>query len=248
MKCFGACCFFFLSVIISTTYPLSPVFANRIQNRTPMEVLSSRCGNGADDESAAAIRKLLSFFLRLSAPPPALGRGSVEGTALVPAGIVNAAAVTPLLPNIPPALVPDIAAGGQFWKRRADDSPIDQILEKPGFTLEELLDEDSIMQKSKTENEKLLAFLAREEVLAKLIQCEYAPAPTHVATYSIFSCRYVITAKKAGTEGKVKLKYPYIASELLSLELESIYGPILSSEKLSRSLFGFLRRANGVVS
>ena len=41
----------------------------------------------------------------------------------------------------------------------------------------------------------------------------------------------------------MKLKYPYVASELLSLELECIYGAILRSEDLSRSLFGFLRCA-----
>ena len=136
-----------------------------------------------------------------------------------------------------------------FWKMSyADTSPIDSILERPEFTLEELLDEDHIIQESKGENEKLLAFLTREEVLAKLIQCECAPAPSHVATYTILSRRYVITAKEAGTEDKVKLKYPYVASELLSLELESIYGSILRSEELSRSLFGFLRRGSGVVS
>ena len=53
--------------------------------------------------------------------------------------------------------------------------------------------------------------------------------------------RYVVTAKDPATEDKVRLKYPYVASELLSLELEVIYGSILRNEELCKSLFGFLR-------
>ena len=41
----------------------------------------------------------------------------------------------------------------------------------------------------------------------------------------------------------MRLKYPYVASELLSLELEVIYGSILRNEELCKSLFGFLRCA-----
>ena len=53
----------------------------------------------------------------------------------------------------------------------ADTSPIDAVLDRPEFTLEDLLDEDHIIQESKGENEKLLAYLTKEDVLAKLIQC-----------------------------------------------------------------------------
>ncbi len=68
----------------------------------------------------------------------------------------------------------------------ADTSPIDGILERPEFTLEDLLDEDHIIQESKGENEKLLAFLTREEVLAKLIQCALCAATPPVSTHAIF--------------------------------------------------------------
>jgi hypothetical protein len=43
------------------------------------------------------------------------------------------------------------------------------VLERPDFTLEDLLDEDHIIQESKGENEKLLAYLTKENVLAQLI-------------------------------------------------------------------------------
>jgi hypothetical protein len=57
-----------------------------------------------------------------------------------------------------------------FWKMSyADTSPIDSVLERPDFTLEDLLDEDHIIQESKGENEKLLAYLTKENVLAQLI-------------------------------------------------------------------------------
>jgi hypothetical protein len=62
-----------------------------------------------------------------------------------------------------------------FWKMSyADTSPIDAVLDRPEFTLEDLLDEDHIIQESKGENEKLLAYLTKEDVLAKLIQCVFA--------------------------------------------------------------------------
>ena len=65
-----------------------------------------------------------------------------------------------------------------FWKMSyADTSPIDAVLERADFTLEDLLDEDHIIQESKGENEKLLAYLTKEDVLAQLIQCaRFAPA------------------------------------------------------------------------
>ena len=62
-----------------------------------------------------------------------------------------------------------------FWKMSyADTSPIDAVLDRSEFTLEDLLDEDHIIQESKGENEKLLAYLTKEDVLAKLIQCVFA--------------------------------------------------------------------------
>jgi hypothetical protein len=57
----------------------------------------------------------------------------------------------------------------------ADTSPIDTLLESATFTLEDLLDEDHVIQERKGENEKLLAYLTREDVMAKLIQCARAP-------------------------------------------------------------------------
>ncbi len=62
---------------------------------------------------------------------------------------------------------------GSFWQQDPSlfggTSTMDFILEKDGFALEDILDEDSAIQETKGENEKLISFLAKPENLSRLI-------------------------------------------------------------------------------
>ena len=64
-----------------------------------------------------------------------------------------------------------------FWRfgGYANISTIDTILDKPQFTLEELLDESDLIQELKQHNTKLIECLREREVLEKLL--EYVVAP-----------------------------------------------------------------------
>lgn len=49
-------------------------------------------------------------------------------------------------------------------------SPVDSILDKDNFTLEELLDEDELIQECKSLNARLTAFLKKKETVQKLVR------------------------------------------------------------------------------
>ncbi|CAK7235014.1 sporulation-induced protein [Sporothrix bragantina] len=64
-----------------------------------------------------------------------------------------------------------------FWKfgGYANISPIDAILDRPDFTLEELLDESDLLGDVKAHNNKLLEYLRQRDIVLRLL--EYVVAP-----------------------------------------------------------------------
>ncbi|KAJ4859580.1 SIT4 phosphatase-associated protein domain-containing protein [Trichoderma breve] len=64
-----------------------------------------------------------------------------------------------------------------FWRfgGYANISTIDTILDKPDFTLEELLEEADLIQELKQHNSKLIEFLREDKVLEKLLEYTVAP-------------------------------------------------------------------------
>ena len=71
-----------------------------------------------------------------------------------------------------------------FWSMRyATTSNIDTILEREsGFTLEELLEEDELLQECKSQNTKLLELCARRLQQARSVRRPCADPPTLPAT------------------------------------------------------------------
>ncbi|UTT91729.1 hypothetical protein NDA17_007607 [Ustilago hordei] len=91
-----------------------------------------------------------------------------------------------------------------FWRFGFSSvSTLETLLDKPNVTLEDVLDEDDLLQECKSQNQKLINFLCQPRIIKRLME--------HV----------VGTATVGGTGGKeweekVKFKYPYVASEVLS--------------------------------
>ena len=58
-----------------------------------------------------------------------------------------------------------------FWQASnySQPSPIEQILEKENYTLEELLDEDDLIQETKSLNGRLIEYLKQPETVSKLL-------------------------------------------------------------------------------
>ncbi|PWN41309.1 SAPS-domain-containing protein [Ceraceosorus guamensis] len=107
-----------------------------------------------------------------------------------------------------------------FWRFGfSSASTLDSLLDRPNVTLEEVLDEEELLQECKSQNQKLVQFLCQPRILSRLLE--------HVTG----------TAQVAGGSGKeweekVRFKYPYVASEVLSCEIWSIVEAVLDSDNL----------------
>lgn len=64
-----------------------------------------------------------------------------------------------------------------FWRQEYSyHSPIPEILEKEAFTLEELLDEEGLIQETKSANGKLLEYLSQADQISSLLTYIVQPA------------------------------------------------------------------------
>eukprot|EP00898_Chlorokybus_atmophyticus_P006957 jgi/Chlat1/7262/Chrsp58S06905 len=112
-----------------------------------------------------------------------------------------------------------------FWRVAglAPNSPVETVLDRGNYTLEDLLDEDDLIQECKSQNGRLIAFLrARPQVEALL--------------------RYLVEQPEDESDQKRKFKYPFLACEVFTCEIDVIFTTLLEDEELMNLLFGFLRR------
>ncbi|PWZ00209.1 SAPS-domain-containing protein, partial [Testicularia cyperi] len=84
-------------------------------------------------------------------------------------------------------------------------STLETLLDKPNVTLEDVLDEEDLLQECKSQNQKLINYLRQPRIVKRLME--------HVVGTA--------TVGSTGNGGKeweekVKFKYPYVASEVLS--------------------------------
>jgi len=102
-------------------------------------------------------------------------------------------------------------------------SPVNDILDKESYTLEELLQEDDLLQEVKSKNERLLAFLQTEETVETLVE-------------------YVVTAADDDAEDFRKFKYPYMACELFCCEVQKVLDILVEGQdgKFLSMLFSLL--------
>lgn len=151
-----------------------------------------------------------------------------------------------------------------FWRfgGYANISPVDTILEKPDFTVEDLLEESELLQEIKSHNAKLIEFLRQDDVLAKLLDYVVAPrlepvaAPpgsddqdddvqgkTPLPPFSRFPTS--ATESDASSEEEQERKrnrYAFVAAEILSSDTWSIYDALLETDALVRRFWNFLKR------
>ncbi|KAK8273421.1 hypothetical protein V6Z11_D10G004500 [Gossypium hirsutum] len=110
-----------------------------------------------------------------------------------------------------------------FWRMTgySSTSPIDAILVKDNFTLEELLDEDEIIQECKSLNGKLINFLREKAQVEQLIQ-------------------YIVVEPPENADKKQIYKFPSIACEIFTCEVDIILKTLVEDEGLMNLLFSFL--------
>ncbi|KAK6150137.1 hypothetical protein DH2020_017662 [Rehmannia glutinosa] len=100
-------------------------------------------------------------------------------------------------------------------------SMVEAILDKENFTLEELLDEDEIIQECKALNGRLINFLRERANVKQLIQ-------------------YIVEEAPEDADRQRTFKFPFIACEIFTCEVDIILKALVEDEELMDLLFSFL--------
>ncbi|KAF8050586.1 hypothetical protein N665_1935s0003, partial [Sinapis alba] len=110
-----------------------------------------------------------------------------------------------------------------FWKLTALSaaSPVESILDKEDFTLEELLDEEDIIQECRALNSRLINFLRERAQVEQLV-------------------RFLVEESPEDADSKRAFKFPFISSEVLTCEVDVILKTLVEEEELMDLLFSFL--------
>ncbi|XP_076908816.1 uncharacterized protein LOC143565847 [Bidens hawaiensis] len=110
-----------------------------------------------------------------------------------------------------------------FWRMTglSTTSPVDTILDKENFTLEELLDEDEVIQECKALNNRLINFLRERTQVEQLV-------------------RYIVEEPPEDAEKGRTFKFPFIACEIFTCEVDIILKALVEDEELMNKLFSFL--------
>ncbi|CAN8295052.1 unnamed protein product [Cochlearia groenlandica] len=110
-----------------------------------------------------------------------------------------------------------------FWKLTSlsASSPVDTILDKENFTLEELLDEEEIIQECKALNSRLINFLRDRAQVEQLL-------------------RYIVEEPPSDADSKRAFKFPFISCEIFTCEIDVILKTLVEDEELMDLLFSFL--------
>ncbi|RCV16238.1 hypothetical protein SETIT_3G122200v2 [Setaria italica] len=111
-----------------------------------------------------------------------------------------------------------------FWRMTglSAASPVDTILDKENFTLEELLDEDEIIQECKALNTRLINFLRDKAQVEQLL-------------------RYIMEEVPEDSEKKRSFKFPFIACEIFTCEIDIILRTLVEDVELMDLLFSFVK-------
>lgn len=154
-----------------------------------------------------------------------------------------------------------------FWRfgGYANISTVDTLLDKPDVTLEELLDEPELIQELKQHNTKLIEYLREDHILKRLMDYVIAPPLVNEEEEDQEDDegkRGGVGEKDAAAkeEGlakprdeilepedlekaeKQRLKYAYVACEILSSETWSILESMMVNEAFLRDFWEFLKR------
>ncbi|CAA0812002.1 SIT4 phosphatase-associated family protein [Striga hermonthica] len=110
-----------------------------------------------------------------------------------------------------------------FWKLTAlsASSPVEAVLDKENFTLEELLDEEEIIQECKALNSRLINFLRDRAQVEQLLH-------------------YIVDDPSEDADSKRTFKFPFIACEIFTCEIDVILKTLVEEEELMDLLFSFL--------
>jgi serine/threonine-protein phosphatase 6 regulatory subunit 3 len=120
-------------------------------------------------------------------------------------------------------------------------SPLDGMLDKADTTLEDVLDEDTLIQELKSNNQKVVQFLARENHIDKMI--DFLITEDYKETYKQPS-----NDKTEQDEIKRVFKYPFITCEIISCDVDDVVNGIINSKDRIYKLFSYFKNRNPELS
>lgn len=152
-----------------------------------------------------------------------------------------------------------------FWRfgGYANVSTLNNLLEKPDVTVEEVLDESDLIQELKQSNSKLIEYLRDENILRKLLEYVTAPQkprpeddgeeseeePVREKSMSPFRRKERKEKSKRqedleewDKEDKARSKNAYTATEVLSSETWSILESLMENQQLLKNFWDYLKQ------
>ncbi|KAL3618555.1 hypothetical protein CASFOL_037637 [Castilleja foliolosa] len=119
-----------------------------------------------------------------------------------------------------------------FWKLTAlsASSPVEAVLDKENFTLEELLDEEEIIQECKALNTRLI----------NLYSLSLLPVSLRDRDQVEQLLKYIVEDPSEDADSKRTFKFPFIACEVFTCEIDVILKALVEEEELMNLLFSFL--------
>lgn len=159
-----------------------------------------------------------------------------------------------------------------FWRfgGYANISTLDSILDKPDVTVEELLEESDLIQELKQQNSKLIEFLRGDAVLEKLLHYVIAPKRDEAKeerhdegpetkerkgsaldtffgrarsrSRSTSMGKNEVGEEEDSKEEKQRVKFAYVACEILSSEVWSISEAVLENREALRKFWGYVKQ------
>ncbi|KAK9810040.1 hypothetical protein WJX72_003859 [[Myrmecia] bisecta] len=110
-----------------------------------------------------------------------------------------------------------------FWRVAGftQPSPVETILDKEAFTLEELLEEDDLIQECKSLNGRLIGFLQTKPTVQTLL-------------------KYLVDPIAEDADQKRRFKYPFAACEVFCCEVDALFSTLLEDGDLMKQLLSLL--------
>eukprot|EP01025_Chloroclados_australasicus_P067390 TRINITY_DN931_c0_g3_i1.p1 TRINITY_DN931_c0_g3~~TRINITY_DN931_c0_g3_i1.p1 ORF type:complete len:713 (-),score=104.30 TRINITY_DN931_c0_g3_i1:500-2638(-) len=127
------------------------------------------------------------------------------------------------------------------------DSPIEGILNKDKFSLEDLFEEDELVQEAKAMNGRLVAFLKDKAILQKLVKYLVVPEEAYQNGNTIQQNDEDDLKEEEEIQRKLQ-RYPYLACELICCEVEGILSNLVQTEDLMNQLFSLLEQPRPINS
>lgn len=146
-----------------------------------------------------------------------------------------------------------------FWRfgGYANVSAVDTLLDKPDFTLEELLEESDLIQELKNHNTKLIEYLREDAILERLLEYVVAskpePTPESADTQDesakgkeneadpeqVFAQE--TSEQDEDEREKKRNRYAYVSSEILASDNWSLCEALMENHAMLRRFWEFLR-------